>query len=150
MDTRLLSNLQRLCSRKECCTSELRAKALKALEGDRVAAEEIISSLVSDKYVDDARFACAFARDRASLGGWGPAKISFALRSKGISTQDIKEALQSVDVERSDAMLDKLLRAKDKTLEGDPQRRLKLIRYLLGRGYDYDVVQMAINRNSQG
>jgi len=146
MDSKLLGRLQRLCSQKECCTSDLRLKALKALDGNAEAAEEIMSSLVADKYVDDARFAGAFARDKASLGGWGPAKIRYALRAKGISMSDIEDALSSIDWESADARLDRLLQAKDKTLEGDPHRRLKLIKYLLGRGYEYEAVEKALKR----
>jgi len=150
MDAKLLSRLQKLCSRREYCSSAMRAKALELSDGDGRASDELVASLIADKYVDDARFACAFARDRASLGGWGPAKISMALRAKGIAVQDIKAALESIDAGKADARLDRLLQAKDRTLEADPQRRLKLIRYLLGRGYDYDTVERAIARNRQG
>ena len=50
----ILDRLQRQCSRREYCTRDVFTKALKALEGDREAAEKIVSSLVKDKYVDDA------------------------------------------------------------------------------------------------
>jgi len=40
--------------------------------------------------------------------------------------------------------LAKLLEAKAKTLKGDPQGRLKLIKFALSRGYDYDVVKKMV------
>lgn len=146
MDRKVLDKLQGQCSRREYCVKDMRAKALKALEGDRAAADEIVECLISDGYVDEGRYAGAFARDRSSLGGWGPLKIRQALAAKDIPPEIIAEALEGMDADRSDARLDRLLAAKRKSLEGDPQQRLKLLRYLLGRGYEYEAVEKAIER----
>ena len=79
------SFLEGLCAKREYCVSDIRRKALDRLEGDREKAEELVASLIADKFVDDARYASAFAREKASLQGWGPIKIRFQLRAKGIS-----------------------------------------------------------------
>jgi len=84
-----LARLQRLCSRAEYCSADIYRKALKDLEGDAGDASRVVASLKEDRYVDDARFAAAFAREKASLQGWGPVKIRFQLRGKGISEADI-------------------------------------------------------------
>lgn len=147
MDAKLLDRLEAQCSRREYCVSDIRAKALKATGGDAVVADEIVASLVSGGYVDNGRYAAAFARDKSSLSGWGPVKIRLSLSAKGISSDDIRAALEGVDPGRSDARLDRLIAAKRKSLEGDPQQKLKLLRYLLGRGYEYDAVVKAIERN---
>ena len=57
-----LSRLQRLCSKAEYCRSQMYTKALRDLEGDADAAKRVVDSLVADRYVDDARYASAFAR----------------------------------------------------------------------------------------
>ena len=145
MDERIrkvLNSLQGRCARREYCRSEMRQKALKALDGDAAAAEEVLESLVADGYVDDARYAGAFAREKASLNGWGPVKIRFMLRAKGIEAAAIDEALSSIDTEAATEKLDKLLAAKAKSLEGDPQARLKLIKYALSRGYNYEDIKV--------
>ena len=145
MDERIrkvLNSLQGRCARREYCRSEMRQKALKALDGDAAAAEEVLESLVADGYVDDARYAGAFAREKASLNGWGPVKIRFMLRAKGIEAAAIDEALSSIDAEVATEKLDKLLAAKAKSLEGDPQARLKLIKYALSRGYNYEDIKV--------
>ena len=52
MDEKLIKvtdRLRSLCSRREYCVSDVRAKALKALEGDSAAADEVIAVLVEEK-----------------------------------------------------------------------------------------------------
>lgn len=145
MDERLkkvLVSLQGRCARREYCRAEMRQKALKALDGDAAAAEEILESLVVDGFVDDARYAGAFAREKAVLDGWGPVKIRYMLRGKGIEASDIDEALASIDAGAASEKLDKLLAAKAKSLQGDPQARLKLIKYALSRGYNYEDIKV--------
>ena len=141
---RCLPRLQKLCSKAEYCRADVYRKALKDLEGDAEAAAKVVEQLVADKYVDDARYASAFAREKAALQGWGPVKIRFQLRGKGIKDADIAAALAEVEPEKAEAKLQKLLEAKARTLKGDPQGRLKLIKYALSRGYDYDVVEKMV------
>ena len=141
-----LARLQRLCSRAEYCSGDIFRKALKDLEGDAEAAARVVAELKQDRYVDDARYAAAFAREKASLQGWGPVKIRFQLRGKGISEADISAALSDIDTQKADARLEKLLQEKQRSLEGDPQARLKLIKYALSRGYDYEKIATFVSR----
>ena len=147
MDTaRCLSRLQKLCSKAEYCRADMYRKALKDLEGDEEAAQKVVETLVAEKYVDDARFASAFAREKASLQGWGPVKIRFQLRGKGVPESVIAAALEEIEPEKADARLEKLLSAKARTLEGDPQLRLKLLKFALSRGYEYNTVEAALKK----
>ncbi len=147
MDTaRCLSRLQKLCSKAEYCRADMYRKALKDLEGDEEAAQKVVETLVAEKYVDDARFASAFAREKASLQGWGPVKIRFQLRGKGVPESVIAAALEEIEPEKADARLEKLLSAKARTLEGDPQFRLKLLKFALSRGYEYNTVEAALKK----
>ena len=147
---KVLQSLQGRCARREYCVSEVRAKALKALEGDAGAAEEVVAALVRDGGVDDLRYASAFAREKASLTGWGAVKISFALRTKGIARDVIAQALAEIDSDKASDKLDRLLAAKFRTLQGDPQCKLKLLKFALGRGYSYDEVAPAVERVMKG
>ena len=146
MEKKVLERLQRQCARMEYCTFDIRRKALKAMEGDAEAAERIVASLVEDRFVDDRRYASAFAREKAALQGWGPVKIRFQLRGKGISDDVIAEALQEIDPEKAASKLEKLAADKYRLLKGDPQCRLKLLKALLSRGYGYDEVEEAVKR----
>ena len=134
------SQLEALCAKREYCESDIRRKALDRLEGDRQKADEVVAALVADKFVDNARYASAFAREKASLQGWGPIKIRFQLRAKGISEADITSALGEIDSGKASARLEKLLLNKWHTLQDDPQGRLKLIKFALTRGYEYEEI----------
>ena len=145
-EKKVLERLQRQCARMEYCISDVHRKALKALEGDADAAERIVASLVWDRFVDDRRYAAAFAREKAALQGWGVVKIRFQLRGKGISDEIITEALQEIDPAKAASKLDKLAADRYRLLKDDPQCRLKLLKALLSRGYGYDEVEAAVKR----
>jgi regulatory protein len=135
-----LSRLQYLCSRREYCSSDIFRKAVTILEGDRESAEKITASLISGKYIDDFRYAEAFARDKSSLSGWGEAKIRYALLSKAISKEAIDAAVGSLDPDKCYSKMENVIRAKYKSIRNDKNCKLKLLRFAVGRGYAYDKV----------
>lgn len=143
---KVLSRLQAQCVRREYCVRDIRAKAMKAAEGDEKAADELVQSLLADRFVDDARYASAFAREKSSISGWGPVKISYALSAKGIDREVIKAALADIDAEASSARMESVIAAKYRSLRDDPQARLKLLRFALSRGYDYGQVKDIVDQ----
>lgn len=143
---KVLFSLQALCMKRECCSSEILKKAVASLDGDRKAAEDILSSLTNDGFVDDSRYAAAFAREKSSLTGWGPAKIRYALMLKGIPREIITGAIEEIDPDAASIRLEKLVAAKYRTLAGDPYIKFKLIKYALSRGYDYSEVEPVVER----
>lgn len=143
---RCLSRLQKLCSKAEYCETDIYRKALRDLEGDADAARKVVESLMREKYVDNARYASAFAREKATIQGWGPVKIRFQLKAKGISEEVIRAAIDEVDEGKQADKLLKVLQAKARALSSDPQFRLKLLRFGLTRGYDYDAVEAAVSK----
>ena len=142
----VLDKLEALCAKREYCVSDIRRKAIERLDGDRQAAEELVQSLIGNKFVDDARYASAFAREKSGLQGWGPIKIRFQLRAKGISDSIITEALSEIDGTNARTRLEKLLENKWRSLSDDPQGRLKLIKFALSRGYEYEDTEPLIKR----
>lgn len=145
-EQKVLARWQRQCSKAEYCSTDVFRKVLKALDGDREAAARVVASLVKDRFVDDARYASAYAREKASIQGWGPVKIRFQLRGKGISEADISAALAEVEPGKAADKLDRLLAAKARTLVSDPQYRLKMLKFGLSRGYGYEEVEAALER----
>ena len=137
---KLLDRLRRLCSRREYCMSDILKKAATALDGDKEAAAKVLDVLVAEKYVDDLRYATAYAREKAMISGWGETKIRYMLSAKRIDRSLVDQALTEIDSSKADSRLQKLLENKSRTLKADPQIRLKLLRFALGRGYQYDDV----------
>lgn len=137
--------LRSLCSRREYCTSDIRRKALSALENDRESADQVLGLLIKDKYVDDFRYSCAYARDKSAIAGWGPSKIRYMLSSKGVARDVIDRAMLEIDGTKADRRLERLVRSRYASLMNDPQVRVKLLRYVVGRGYPYDDASSVID-----
>lgn len=147
MDPQKVADRMRgLCSRREYCRQDIMKKVLAALGGDADEAGRIMDRLVEEKYIDDLRYASAFARDKSSIAGWGATKIRYMLAAKGIDRETIAAALQEVDEGKASDRLEKLLSAKVRSLKDDPQCRMKLLRFALGRGYQYDEAAEVIGR----
>lgn len=143
--TSVTDKLRNLCSRREYCSSDIRRKALTALDNDIDSAGKVMDLLIKDKYVDDYRYSCAYARDKATIAGWGPSKIRYMLSSKGVDRDVIDRAMLEIDESKADQRLDRLVRSRYASLRNDPQVRVKLLRYVVGRGYSYDEASSVIN-----
>ncbi len=143
---KVLDNLRRQCSRREYCESDVLNKAEKALDGDKEQALHIVQKLVEEKYVDNLRYSSAYAREKSSISGWGEVKIRYMLSAKGVSKEVISRALEEIDRQRADSRLEKLLENKYRSLKDDPQWKMKLLRFALGRGYSYDEVSGCISK----
>lgn len=143
--TSVTDKLRNLCSRREYCSSDIRRKALTALDNDREGADKVMDLLIKDKYVDDYRYSCAYARDKASIAGWGPSKIRYMLSSKGVTRDVIDRAMLEIDESKADQRLDRLVRSRYASLRNDPQVKVKLLRYVVGRGYSYDDASSVID-----
>ena len=142
---RAIERMRGICSRKECCRQEIAAK-LEKLEVEDVPGA--VEQLCKEGFIDERRYARAFARDKSSLQGWGSLKIKLALQRKGIETEVISAALEEIDTEAASAKLESLLRAKLRTLrkeENAAARKAKVLRYALVRGYGYDQINKVYN-----
>ena len=104
-----LAALMRLCARAERSTGDaLRLMQRWGLsEGDR---QQVLQRLVRDRFIDDARYAEAFVRDKLRLSGWGEYKIRAALLRKGIARATIDAALCQTDREAMGRRLEEQLR----------------------------------------
>lgn len=148
---RLLARLMRACSAREYCTEDIRRKILAA--DPQADADRILGILVSEGYVDDARYACAFARDRTVLDGWGAAKVRHALSAKKVCPALIDTALEQVDGDALRTRLDSVVSRKwDELRRKRPQEQrrdslARLLRFCQGRGYSCDEVFESVRRN---
>ena len=143
----VLDRMKRLCSRGERCRSDILRKVMAYGFTDP---ESVVEELVREGYIDDARYARAFARDKSSLQGWGKVKIRVDLQRKSIDESAITAALNEIDPIAADTKLQKLALSKLRQLqnESDPNlRKAKFIRYLMGRGYAYDEIVAIYDNN---
>lgn len=143
--SKVLDRLQNQCSKREYCSSDIYKKAFTAFDGDRDLARQLVDSLVADRFVDDLRYASAFAREKARLSGWGTVKISYMLAGKGIPKDVVARALEEIDADEARRKMVSVLEAKYKTLQGDPQEKFKLLKFGLSRGYGYDEIAPVVD-----
>lgn len=137
----VLSRLTARCSTTELCLSDIRKK-LDATDLTDEEKEGILHRLLDEGYVDEARYARAFVRDKFRFSGWGRIKIAQGLRAKQIATTDIAEALEEIDEDDYRHALREALKAKRHTLRGktDYETNAKLTRFAMSRGYETDVI----------
>jgi len=136
-----LAKLQRYCAYQERCHQEVRSKLISIkVYGDDL--EEIISELISDNFLNEERFACAFARGRFRMKKWGRNKIKQHLKLKRISSYCLKKAMEEIDEEEYLSTLDDILRKKmEKHDDLNPLfAKDKAIQYAISRGYETSIV----------
>ncbi len=136
-----LSRLQNLCSIQEKCSSDIlnKLRQWNISENDR---EKIIASLKKDKFLDDKRFAEFFVRDKQKLNKWGKEKIKYALLHKGLEQDIIDDALSTLVPGNFEETLRELLSKKARELSKYKsfERKNRLIRFAIQRGFNYDLV----------
>ena len=136
----------RYCSASERCVSEVR-KRLDGLGIDEAARERVLSSLVNEGFIDEARYCKAFVNDKFRFNKWGRRKIAFELRRKGIATSLIEEALAAIDPDRYSETLKALLQKKKSSVKAKNGRELtaKLAAYAVSKGFEagqvFDVIK---------
>ena len=136
----------RYCAANEACRQTLRQK-LYAWGAAADEAAAIVDWLVAGGYIDEERFAKAYVDSKVRYQQWGRKKIEFQLRGKGLDAATIRHALQGIDEETYLGVLANLARTKAKSLPAaDPDnRRLRLTSYLMGRGFEYDLINNIID-----
>jgi len=142
-----LQKLRHYCAYQERCHSEVRSK-LYQLGVTRKIHDELISDLIQQDYLNEERFAVAYARGKFRINRWGKRKIESGLREKQISDYCIKKALKEIPEKDYKEKLEKLVEVKFQSLEGesDFNRKKKTIEYFIGRGFEGKIL-MEIVKN---
>lgn len=134
------------CASAEHCLAEVR-DWLCRWHVEANAVEPLLQRLVDERYIDEARYCRAFVRDKARFAHWGKYKIAQALAMKRIPESIYRPLLNQLDDEEDYLnTLRRLIEAKQRTLKaGTPyERKAKLIRFALGRGYSMEDISQII------
>lgn len=142
----MLVRMAGLCAGAEQCAGDIRSKILK--QGfSAEEAEKMISYLIANKYIDDSRYARAYAVDKVRFSGWGRMKVRMGLRAKGLTDSIISQALEYIPEKDYAEALEKVLMAKAKSLDlKDVKERQKLYRHLASRGFESQLIISAMRR----
>ena len=132
---------EHFCAYQERAQQEVRDK-LYEYGLHQNAVENIISTLITEGFINEERFANSYARGKFNQKGWGKIKIKQGLKFKKVPDVLIKKALQGIPYDDYIRMLQKVLtkKAAQVTEKNTYKRRYKLHQYALSRGYEGDII----------
>lgn len=106
------------------------------------AKEEILLYLIKENYLNEERFARSYTRGKFYIKKWGRNKIKVNLLQKGISEKLIVKAYGEIDDNEYLAAIKTILEKIIPTFKGlkEYQKKQKAIKYLLSKGYEYDLI----------
>ncbi len=142
-----LDKARHYCSYQERCHSEVRTKLLE-LGARGLDLDNIIVRLIEDNFLNEERFAIAYAGGKFRQKQWGRNKIIAELKFRKISDYCIKKALKEIDEDDYIQTLDHIIYKKSGTLKvkNPIAKKMKLVAYAMSRGYEQDLVWSAVNR----
>lgn len=112
------------------------------------AKDEILLYLIKENYLNEERFTRSYIRGKFYVKHWGKQKIKLQLKMKGISEKLIQNCMDEIYeddyIKQIKIFAEKLL----PTYKGlnDFQRKNKLIRFLVTKGYEYELIIENITR----
>jgi len=136
-----LQKLKHYCGYQERCHSEVKEK-LYHLGVWKKEHDEIIAGLIEQGYLNEERFAIAFAGGRFRMKQWGRVKIKYELKQRQVSDYSIGKALKQINEEEYMALLQKLAEEKYDSLKNEQWmvRKKKTMDYLMQRGFEGELV----------
>ena len=141
-----LQKLKHYCGYQDRSHSEVKEK-LYSLGVWKKDHDEIMAALIEENYLNEERFALAFARGKFRMKQWGRVKIKYELKQRQVSEYTIKKALKQIDEEEYMTSLKKLAEDRYASLKGEQYlvRKKKTIDYLMQKGYETGLIQIAMN-----
>ncbi len=128
------------CAYQERSLKEARQR-LREWELTEDEIEPIITELTIQNYLNEERFARAFAGGKFRVKKWSRLKIKQELKLRGVSNDLIQKGLSEIDGDDYEETLRDLLEKKARSLRGEPlDVKQKLVRFALSRGFESDIV----------
>jgi len=122
-------------------------QALERRAEDKNSVRRVLARLKQEKLLDDARYACQFARYHAESRRRGRFRIARELRARGVPDRHISAALDEVFAEVDEATLVRQrLERRLRHVHGplDQRQLASLYRSLLRAGFSSDVVRQQL------
>ncbi len=134
------------CAIQERCISEMEDR-LREWKCPADRSDKVISSLVRDGFIDEERFARAFAGGKFRINHWGKVKIRFELERRRIPGHIIQAGLDEINEADYEKTLEDLLFKKSREIrEKEPfKRKQKLIAFAVQKGFEYETIRRILN-----
>ena len=138
------------CAYQERCQQELRDKLYGyGLKTNEV--ENLIAQLIAENFVNEERFAKAFAGGKFRIKKWGKIKIKMELKARRVSDYCINKGLAEIDPTEYMHTLKKVLVLKARSVheKNALKKKQKLLRFALSRGYEQDLIFDVLKANEE-
>ncbi len=138
--------LENYCAYQERCHKEVQDK-LKGMDMIPEAIDVIVVHLLNHNFLNEERFAKAFARGKFNTKKWGRRRLIMELKKKNISKVNLETALKEIDPEDYIETFNDLAEKRaNAILESNKQKKKKkLADYLLYRGWESHLVYDKVN-----
>ncbi len=141
----LRKRIELYCAYQERCQQEVRNK-LYDLGGYSREVEQLIGDMITQGFLNEERFAIAWAGGKFRIKQWGRVKIIGGLKQKQISPYCIKKALEQIDEDDYWNTLLQILSKKDKQYQkAGPAKKQSLARFAMSKGFESNLVWKALN-----
>lgn len=138
--------LERYCAYQERCHQEV-VRKLRGMRMIPAAIDDIVVHLINHDFLNESRFAAAFARSKFHQKKWGRQRIRRELEQRGISGFNLNAAMKKLDDTEYEETLHQLaLKRLGQLKENHPlKRKRKLADYLLYRGWEKELVYQKVH-----
>lgn len=111
-----------------------------------------LERLTEDGYLNDRRFASAWARGRVQTKPMGPHRLSRELETKGVEAQLVREVLEEIYQEGEEPVARRAMASKltARGRRSAPARTVQVARFLHRRGFSTDIVWRLLHEEQQG
>ncbi len=145
---RALQKIKHFCSYQERSHREVKEK-LYSFGLYKEETESLLSQLIEENYLNEERFAVAFAGGKFRIKKWGRIKINYELKQKEISPYCIKKGLACIAEDEYIKTLQKLFAEKKKTLSSEKNifvKRQKIYASLSRKGYEAELITKLLEK----
>jgi regulatory protein len=140
-----LQKLKHYCAYQERCHSEVRARLFE-LGVWKKDHDALIATLIEENYLNEERFAIAYAGGKFRIKEWGRNRIRHELKKKQVSEYSIRKAMRQIDPGDYERTLKSLAAEKYGALKKYQYlvRKKKTVDYLVQKGYEPDMALRAV------
>jgi len=139
--------MERYCAYQERCHKEVRQKLFE-MRLNPESYDQIISDLIQSNFLNESRFAMAFARGKFRTKKWGKRRIVNELKFREISKYNIQLALKEIPDSEYYETFDALAKKRFQQLSSEKnllRKKRKFRDYLVYRGWENDLIYEKIN-----
>ena len=136
-----LERIKHYCALQDRCQWDVLQK-LNEWGLQQATKDHLLELLITDKFVDEERFAVSFCRGKFRIKNWGKRKITNKLKHKQISIICINIGLKEIDNSEYSQVLEKLFHQKNNILKDKNLfiRKKKIASFLIQRGFEGNLV----------